>query len=292
MKQRVVVQAIIRRDNKILLLRRSVGRPELIGSYELPGGRLDEHQQPDESIKQYVTSSTGQDIGEIKLVSASALISDDEPDIQHVFVTYDVVLTTDDGQVTLNNRYDEYVWQELSLVQQLKLRDSAQKLLNLLHLIHFVPNLLEKEPTVPERVQTSTHVIINSDGGSRGNPGESAAAFVIVGDSQQVLDQGGEYLGITTNNQAEYHGVRLGLERALQLGVKTVDFRMDSLLVVNQMKGLYKIKNRELWPINERIRGLVARFDKVRFSHVDRSLNQAADRLVNQILDEHKRTGE
>ncbi|MCY1384145.1 Bifunctional protein [compost metagenome] len=106
--------------------------------------------------------------------------------------------------------------------------------------------------------------------------------------NQEVIDQGGEYLGITTNNQAEYQGVRIGLEKALSLGIKRVDFRIDSMLVVNQMNGIYKIKNRELWPINERIRGLMAQFDKVTFSHVRREFNQLADGMVNRTLNERE----
>jgi ribonuclease HI len=100
----------------------------------------------------------------------------------------------------------------------------------------------------------------------------------------QVLHEGGMYLGITTNNQAEYHGVRLGLEKAIEIGARTVDFRIDSLLVVNQMNGIYKIKNRELWPINERINELVAQLDLVSFTHVRREFNQLADGMVNKIL--------
>ncbi len=95
------------------------------------------------------------------------------------------------------------------------------------------------------------------------------------------------YLGIATNNIAEYHGVRLGLEKALELGVRTVDFRIDSLLVVNQMNGIYQIKNRELWPIYERIKELTTKFDKVTFSHVRREFNQLADGMVNKILNAH-----
>ena len=106
-----------------------------------------------------------------------------------------------------------------------------------------------------------------------------------MNDREHVVHEGGMYLGITTNNQAEYHGVRLGLEKAIELGARTVDFRIDSLLVVNQMNGMYKIKNRELWPINERIHELVMKFDKVTFTHVKREFNQLADGMVNKILD-------
>ena len=139
---------------------------------------------------------------------------------------------------------------------------------------------------MPATEQT-THLIIYSDGGSRGNPGPSASGFVVMNEREEVLHQGGMYLGITTNNQAEYHGVRLGLEKALEMGAQTIDFRMDSLLVVNQLNGIYKIKNRELWPIHERIKELVTHFEKVTFSHVHREFNQLADGMVNKILNAH-----
>ncbi len=111
---------------------------------------------------------------------------------------------------------------------------------------------------------------------------------MVLNNRQEVIAEGGEYLGITTNNQAEYQGVRLGLEKALELGCKRVDFKLDSMLVVNQMKGYYKIKNRELWPINERIRMLMTSFERVTFTHVNREFNQLADGMVNKTLDQHK----
>jgi len=143
-------------------------------------------------------------------------------------------------------------------------------------------------PTSGDAPVDTSHVIVYSDGGSRGNPGPSASGFVIMDSRLDVVHQGGMYLGITTNNQAEYHGVRLGLEKALEMGAKTVDFRMDSLLVVNQLNGIYTIKNRELWPINERILELAGKFEKVSFSHVKREFNQLADGMVNKILNAHE----
>ena len=110
----------------------------------------------------------------------------------------------------------------------------------------------------------------------------------MVIDKGELIDQGGEYIGVTTNNQAEYHGVRLGLEAAIRLGVRKLEMRIDSLLVVNQLKGIYKIKNRELWPVNERIRELIGQFERVSFTHVPREMNQLADGAVNRILDERK----
>src|ERR1700712_3059516 len=96
-------------------------------------------------------------------------------------------------------------------------------------------------------------VKIFGDGGSRGNPGPSASGFVVLDMEDNILVDKGVYLGITTNNQAEYTALRLGLEEALKMGAKEVHVYMDSLLVINQMKGIYKIRNRELWPIHDAI---------------------------------------
>ena len=107
----------------------------------------------------------------------------------------------------------------------------------------------------------------------------------MMNSAQEVIAEGGEYLGITNNNVAEYEGVRLGLEKAKELGMTKVDFKLDSMLVVNQMKGIYKIKNRELWPIHAKIRNMLLDFDRVTFTHVNRQFNQLADGMVNKTLD-------
>ena len=90
-----------------------------------------------------------------------------------------------------------------------------------------------------------------------------------------VLVDKGVYLGVTTNNQAEYTALKLALEECLKMGVKEVQVYMDSLLVVNQMKGIFKVKNRDLWPIHDAIKKLVQPFDEVSFSHVPREFNKA-----------------
>ncbi len=127
-----------------------------------------------------------------------------------------------------------------------------------------------------------------TDGGSRGNPGPSASGYVIYDSDDNLLISGGEYLGITTNNQAEYQAVRHGLKDCTKLNAVNVHIYMDSLLVVNQMNGIFKIKNRELWPIHSDIKKLIERFKKVTFTHIPRELNKAADAEVNRILDSHK----
>lgn len=126
---------------------------------------------------------------------------------------------------------------------------------------------------------------IFADGGSRGNPGPSASGFVILDMNDQIVTKKGVYLGITTNNQAEYQAVRLALTEARKLQVQILHVYLDSLLVVNQMSGVYKVRNRDLWPIHAAIKELLSSFKKVAFTHVPRELNKLADSAVNDALD-------
>jgi ribonuclease HI len=126
-----------------------------------------------------------------------------------------------------------------------------------------------------------------ADGGSRGNPGPSASGYVIMDIEENVLVDNGVYLGITTNNQAEYMALKLVLEECKRLGGKRIEVYMDSMLVVNQMRGIFKIRNRELWPVHQAIADLCGGFEKVNFTHVPREFNKAADAAVNRAMDEH-----
>ncbi len=136
-------------------------------------------------------------------------------------------------------------------------------------------------------VEKSTKIKIYSDGGSRGNPGPSAAGYVILtSDESHVLSSGGKYLGITTNNQAEYQAVKLALEAAKKFEPEEIEFLVDSLLVANQLNGVFKVKNKELWPVYKSIQELASEFKKVTFAHVYREFNTLADEQVNIILDD------
>jgi ribonuclease HI/ADP-ribose pyrophosphatase YjhB (NUDIX family) len=288
MKQRLSVRAIIRNDEKTLLLRRANGRLTILGQYELPGGRLAYGEQPEDALRRYLHDDAGLHIQTAQLFDAVTYTDHDERDIQYGVIVYLVALAGS-RSVTLGQNYDKYIWQKVSAIRQDSVTDLSQLLLGIIHQkqITDTANSLVQDGGAAG-ADPRTGVVIYSDGGSRGNPGPSAAGYVIMDLNQKVIDQGGEYLGITTNNQAEYQGVRIGLEKALSLGIKRVDFRIDSMLVVNQMNGIYKIKNRELWPINERIRELMTQFDKVTFSHVRREFNQLADGMVNRTLDERE----
>ncbi len=130
-----------------------------------------------------------------------------------------------------------------------------------------------------------TEVQLYADGGSRGNPGPSASGYVLLDMDGNAVHEQGVFLGITTNNQAEYQALKFGLEAALRLQARSVHVYMDSMLVVNQMKKIFKIKNRDLWPIHDAIQQLLPKFEKVSFDHVPRELNKLADAEVNKCLD-------
>jgi len=288
MNQRIAVRAIIRKDEKTLLLRRATGRETILGKYELPGGKLEYGEQPEDALGRHLKAEADLMIQTAQLFDVLTYIDHDDRDMQYVFILYLVSLGVNGATVTLSQNYDKYLWKKMSDIHQDELTESSKLLLGISQ--QEIKSVKREELIGHDVVNTTnmSQAIIYSDGGSRGNPGPSAAGFVIMNSREEVIHQGGMYLGITTNNQAEYQGVRLALEKALEMGVRTVDFRIDSLLVVNQLNGIYTIKNRELWPIHERIQALVPQFNKVTFSHVRREFNQLADGMVNKILNAHE----
>ncbi|WP_063059837.1 bifunctional RNase H/acid phosphatase [Nocardia sienata] len=136
-------------------------------------------------------------------------------------------------------------------------------------------------------------VVVEADGGSRGNPGPAGyGAVVFDADRVGVLAERREALGVTTNNVAEYRGLIAGLEAAAELGARVVAVRMDSKLVVEQMSGRWKVKHAALIPLADRARRLAADFDRVTYRWIPRAENSHADRLANEAMDDGKLVAE
>ncbi|HBK34768.1 MAG: Ribonuclease H [Candidatus Uhrbacteria bacterium GW2011_GWE2_40_58] len=131
-----------------------------------------------------------------------------------------------------------------------------------------------------------------ADGGSRGNPGPAASGAVLKecteGKEGIILAQVKKFLGETTNNQAEYTAIIIGLEKAKELGVEEVEVVLDSELAVKQLNREYKVKHPELAKRFLEVWNLQQGFKKVTFRHVKRVFNKEADALVNECLDEQK----
>lgn len=134
------------------------------------------------------------------------------------------------------------------------------------------------------------HYIIHTDGGARGNPGP-AAIGVVIEQGGKVIKRLAEYIGETTNNQAEYQAVNAALNFAQQHGASAVDIFADSELVVRQLRGEYKVKNKELAPWYVKNISLANQIGRVDFHVIRREENLAADGLVNQALDRQALTG-
>jgi ribonuclease HI len=129
---------------------------------------------------------------------------------------------------------------------------------------------------------------IYTDGGARGNPGPAGIGVVIFDSSNKVIKQTQEYIGETTNNQAEYKAVIKGLELARDLKASEIELKLDSELVVSQLREEYKVKNKDLAPLFVKAWNLLQGFDSVKITHVRRDKNHLADTLVNQAIDEAK----
>ena len=129
------------------------------------------------------------------------------------------------------------------------------------------------------------NAILWTDGGARGNPGPAAFAYVLETDGGTVLDARGEAIGRATNNVAEYSALVAGLRRAAELGVTTLELRSDSELMVKQMRGEYRVKNKDLQGLFLDASRAAREVGHVTYVHVRREHNELADRLVNEALD-------
>ena len=139
-------------------------------------------------------------------------------------------------------------------------------------------------------------ITIFTDGGARGNPGPAAIGVIVENPSTLLkAREYGEYIGEKTNNQAEYEAVIFALKKVKQLVGKKktkeaeVEIRMDSELVARQLNGEYKIKELELQPLFLKAWNLRLDFKKIIFRYIPREENRRADKIVNEVLDKHKK---
>ena len=129
-------------------------------------------------------------------------------------------------------------------------------------------------------------VIVEADGGSRGNPGPAGYGSVVwTADHETVLAESKQAIGHATNNVAEYRGLIAGLEEAAKLGATEVDVRMDSKLVVEQMSGRWQVKHPDLKALINQAMAVAAKFDRISYAWIPRAENSDADRLANEAMD-------
>jgi ribonuclease HI len=163
---------------------------------------------------------------------------------------------------------------------------SREKLTRLLDRMADLCDELTHAPVVREAPVAMQRVRVYSDGAARGNPGPAGAGAVLVEPSGQVVDRLGKFLGVQTNNFAEYMGLILGLRRARDLAVREVEVFADSELMIRQLGGRYQVKSPSLRPLYEEALLLLNGFSRVKLVHVPREMNSAADEMSNRAIDE------
>lgn len=132
-------------------------------------------------------------------------------------------------------------------------------------------------------------VFINIDGASSGNPGDSAVGILIRDINNQEVGKISKYIGIGTNNAAEYTALVIALEQAYKLGAERLHIKSDSELLVKQMKKEYKVKNDNLKELNQKAKDLFKNFAYIDIEHIKREFNKEADYLAKKAIEEHQK---
>jgi ribonuclease HI len=151
------------------------------------------------------------------------------------------------------------------------------------------PEFEKVAPEKPERRPALAAIKANIDGGARGNPGPAAYGVIVRDAKGEIIAELSDYLGIQTNNYAEYSGLLAALDFAVQKKHLSLKVLSDSELLVRQMQGRYKVKSPGLIDLYDRARALVRTLEHFSIDHVLRQYNREADSLVNQVLDSRGR---
>ena len=278
MKQRIRVVGIIRSEDGILILKRNLGRHDAPVFWELPTGKIKFGEQPEEAMVRAVSEYTGLHTSAVKLKDVITFLAlEDTSRLSNLYIVYEV--TVDAGAKPVpRDRYVAYKYVKDFASANVRLNEASTS----------VFEIIEGKIT-SDRVSardTASAVAVYVDGASRGNPGPAGTGYYIVGIDGKVIEQGGEFIGFATSRVAEYFAMKDGVEKAIELGFKSARFFSDSLMVVNQLNGIFTVKNPDILPIYNDIQKLLQNFESVSFTHIQRSENTIADAEANRAIDD------
>lgn len=279
MKQRIRVVGIIQDERDVLIMKKAQGRVDGTPTWELPTGKIKFGEQPEEAMDRTLEEYLGVEVTKKTELHDVVTFMAQNPSLgasqlSNLYIVYDIILNKD-TKINAQERYSAYKFINPEDIGNYRL-DEASAI------------VLEMEERISEHInykEVANSATVYVDGCSRGNPGPSGIGYRIVGENGQVLAEGGEFIGFATSRVAEYYALKEGCEQAIRLGLKSVRFVSDNLMIVNQMKGIYKVKNQDILPIYDDIQKLLPNFDACAFMHVAREQNTRADRQANLAID-------
>ena len=277
MKQRIRVVGIIRSEEGVLVFKRSHGRSESPIFWELPTGKIKFGEQPEEAMARSLAEYTGLEASSLKLKDVITFLAPEgSSQISNLYIIYELSINKT-KKPTPKDRYTAYKYVKDFATSKIRLNETSSSVIE-----------IEEGKTIPNNTSPLSDInsiTINVDGASRGNPGPSGIGYVIHDSTGKIIEKNGEFIGFATSRIAEYYAMRRGVERALELGYKSVRFISDSLMVVNQLTGVFSIKNQDITPVYKEISEKIKNFDAVSFKHVPRSENTLADSEANRAID-------
>lgn len=276
MKQRIRVVGLVRDGQNVLIMKKSQGRTDRKPTWELPTGKIKFGEQPEEAVDRMLEEYLGVETTEATTLKdvITFLASQGASQLSNLYIIYSVALA-EDAKLVAKERYTAYKYVNLEDIGNYCIDEASLSVLA----------IEERTGVQPNYKAVANSATVYVDGSSRGNPGPSGIGYHIVGEHGEVLASGGQFIGFATSRVAEYYALKMGTEQALRLGLKSVKFVGDNLMMVNQMKGIYKIKNRDLLPIYDNIQELLKNFEAWAFVHVKREQNTVADRQANEAID-------
>ncbi|MBR5027091.1 reverse transcriptase-like protein [Candidatus Saccharibacteria bacterium] len=278
MKQRIRVVGIIRNSDGVLVLKRNRGRSEAPVFWELPTGKISFGEQPEEAMVRSLAENVGLSATSLKLKDVVTFMAlEGSSQLSNLYIVYEVQVP-DGAKPDPRDRYTAYKYLRDPIAAGVKLNEATM-------MVFEIENGHINISKVSPR-DTANSATVYVDGASRGNPGPSGVGYVVVSETGEVLKQGGEFIGFATSRVAEYYALEEGMKVAIDMGLKSVRFVTDSLMVANQMNGIFQIKNQDILPIYEDVQKLLDDFEVVAFSHVPRSQNVTADREANSAIDQ------
>lgn len=279
MKQRIRVAGIVQQGREVLIMKRAQGRVDGVPVWEIPTGKIKFGEQPEEAMDRMLEEYLGVEVAEkIELKDVvTFLVPQGSSQLSNLYIIYSVQLKRD-TKINPQDRYTAYKYIKTDELAGYHLDEASLAALE-------IENHVGDSRANYKNVANSATVYV--DGCSRGNPGPAGVGYYISGPNGEVLACGGEFIGFATSRVAEYYALKTGCERAIELGLKSVRFVGDNLMMINQMNGLYKIKNRDVIMIYDDIQRLLKNFEACAFVHVSREQNARADEQANLAVNRH-----